>query len=299
MKVSFVIPTYNYANFLERCLLSVLQQDYHNYEVIIVDDGSTDGTSDVVSRIQWKYHSKAISYLYQDNAGPSVARNNGAAKAKGKYIWCLDADDTLIDGAIGRMVKATETHPKAWLLFSGYRSVNEDGKQANHEPTPLGEDQTENFRRYILKKIKGLTPGSALVREKAFETIGFPAGVHNNEDVVFYSHLFACYPAVSIPGIVLVTHRHKGSLRYNMLRIEETGLTSVDRLFDKDLLTPKQMSFRKLYLTRRYLSIFRSYYRNGDFEKARRYYKKAIQESPRFILNWSYLRKYLRSIGKK
>lgn len=297
--ISFVIPTYNYSHFLEKCLLSVLEQEFNDYEIIIVDDGSTDKTSAVLSGIRNRYHSRKIYYLYQENSGPSVARNNGAAKATGEYVWCLDADDELIDGAISTMAAAVQSYPEAWFLFSGYRSINDQGKQKDHEPTQLGNDRTENFRRYILKRIKGLATGSVLIRKEAFDKIGFPAGIHNNEDMVFYAQLFARYPAVSIPGIILKTRRHKGSLRSNMLRIEETGLKTVDWLFDKSLLTPEQMDLRKVYLARRYLSIFRSYYRSGNFKKARWYYKRAIQESPRFVFSWSYLRKYIRCVGKK
>ncbi len=86
-----------------------------------------------------------------------------------------------------------------------------------------------------------------------------PDGIHNNEDMVLYAHLFARYLAVSVPGIVLETYRHSGSLRNNLMRIKETGLKTVERLFDKTLITPEQMSFRQVYLARLNLSIFRSY----------------------------------------
>ncbi len=298
MKISFVIPTYNYAHFLEKCLFSVLCQDYEDYEVIIVDDGSTDETSSLVSGIQKKYKSKEIKYLYQENAGPSAARNKGAANAAGEYIWCLDSDDALVDGSVAYMAEAAENHPEAWLLFSGYRSVDENGKTADREPSTLGKDRTENFRRYILKKIKGLCTGSALVKSRAFETIGFPADVNINEDLVFYAHMLARYPAVSVPGIILTVGRHQGSQRYKISGMENTGIKAVDRLFDRDLLTPEQMGLRNLYLARWYLTLSRAYYRNRDYEKARFYYKKAIQAKPGFVLKWPYLYKYIRSILK-
>ena len=93
--------------------------------------------------------------------------------------------------------------------------------------------------------------------------------------------------------------QYRDSLRKNITRIEETGIKAVDRLFDINLLTPEQMSLRSMYLTRHYLSIFRSYYRNGNHKEGVRYYHKAIKESPRSLLEWSYMRKYLRCIGKK
>ena len=120
MKLSFVIPTYNYARFLERCLNSVIQQEADDYEIIIVDDGSTDETADIVSNIRHKNHSREILYLYQQNAGPSVARNKGAAHATAEYLWFLDADDRLVEGSMRRMFSAIDKNPDACLLFSGY-----------------------------------------------------------------------------------------------------------------------------------------------------------------------------------
>lgn len=299
MKLSFVIPTYNYARFLQRCLNSVIQQEADDYEIIIVDDGSTDETADIVLEIRHKNPGKEILYLYQQNAGPSVARNKGAAHATGEYLWFLDADDMLLAGSIRRMLTEIDKNPEAWFIFSGYRSVNDQGKKSDHHPTFIGKDRTENFRRYIQKKIEGIATGSAVIKKRAFESMGFPEDIHNNEDMVLYAHLFARYPAVSVPGIVLETYRHSGSLRNNLMRIEETGLKTVERLFDKTLLTPEQMSFRQMYLARRNLSIFRSYYRTGNQKKARAYYHRAIRECPRVIFEWSYLRKYIRCIGRK
>lgn len=299
MKLSFVIPTYNYARFLERCLNSVIHQQADDYEVIIVDDGSTDETADIVSEIRHKNPGKEILYLYQQNAGPSAARNKGAAHATAEYLWFLDADDALLAGSIRRMLTEIDKNPEAWFIFSGYRSVNDQGKKSDHHPTFIGKDRTENFRRYIHKKIEGIATGSAVIKKRAFESMGFPEDIHNNEDMVLYAHLFARYPAVSVPGIVLETYRHSGSLRNNLMRIEETGLKTVERLFDKSLLTPEQMSFRQMYLARRNLSIFRSYYRTGNQRKARDYYHRAIRECPRVIFEWSYLRKYIRCIGRE
>jgi glycosyltransferase involved in cell wall biosynthesis len=294
MKFSFVITTYNYAHFLKRCVSSVLEQNFRDCEVIIVDDGSTDDTATEVNHLRQEYSQRQLHYIYQENAGPSAARNKGAVLAGAEYVWCLDADDHLIEGAIERMDRAAAQHPKAWFLFSGYRSVNAQGQVIENYPTVLGQNRTQNFRRYLLNKIRGLTTGSAIIRREAFEFNGYPEGIHNNEDTVFYAHLIARYPTVSVPGLVLETYRHPGSLRRNIQRIQETGLKTVDRLFDPRHLDPEQMDFRAVYLARRSLSLFRSYQREGHLVKARHFYEEAIRQSPRLIVKWPYLWKYLK-----
>lgn len=293
MRFTFVIPVYNYAHFIGRCIESIIQQDESNYEIIIIDDGSTDDTADVVRKIQRKYN-QTIKYHYQDNAGPSVARNKGIEKSVGEYIWCLDPDDRLINGSIRYMIDGIEKNPDKWFIFSGYRSIRESGKTADQKPSPLSKNPTKNFRSYIKKRIKGLATGSAIINRKVFKVLDFPEGIHNNEDMVLYAHIFAMYPAVSLPGIILETYRHGESLRNNLQRIEETGLKTVDRLFDPSILTVDQMRFRKIYMARRNLSIFRSYYRKGSYSEMSRYYWAAIKGYPLCIFQLSYLRKYLK-----
>ena len=87
-KISVIIPTYQHADFLGDAIDSVLAQTYKDYELIIVDDGSTDGTREIVAA-----YGNQIKYIYQDNRGLSAARNTGILASKGEYIGLLDADD--------------------------------------------------------------------------------------------------------------------------------------------------------------------------------------------------------------
>jgi glycosyltransferase involved in cell wall biosynthesis len=103
MLVSVIIPAYNAAKTIEKTIQSVLDQDYPSIEIIVVNDGSTDTTEDILK----KYSSK-IRYLYQANAGVSTARNNAYSHAKGAYIQYLDADDLLAPSKITTQVKLLE-----------------------------------------------------------------------------------------------------------------------------------------------------------------------------------------------
>lgn len=92
MKFSIIIPTYNRATFLPRAIESVLAQTYTNWELIIVDDGSTDNTKEIVAI----YTDSRIRYIYQQNAERSVARNNGIRNAIGDYVCFLDSDNIML-----------------------------------------------------------------------------------------------------------------------------------------------------------------------------------------------------------
>lgn len=100
-KVSIIIPIYNAENTIERCLESVVNQEYKNIEIILVNDGSTDNTENVIKN---NFQDKRIKYYKQKNSGVSVARNYGISKATGEYIFFIDADDTIDKNVIKELV---------------------------------------------------------------------------------------------------------------------------------------------------------------------------------------------------
>ena len=91
--VSIIVPVYNSEKYIERCIVSVMKQTNPNWELIIVDDGSTDKSADIIDRIA--RNEKKIRYYYQNNSGAGMARNLGITKATGDYIAFLDFDDYL------------------------------------------------------------------------------------------------------------------------------------------------------------------------------------------------------------
>ena len=118
MLVSVIIPAYNSAKTIEKTLQSVFDQDYESIEIIVVNDGSTDDTEQVLSQ----YFDK-IKYIHQANAGVSVARNTGYSVAEGEYIQYLDADDLLAKGKISIQIEALKNNNAEvaygdWIKFT-------------------------------------------------------------------------------------------------------------------------------------------------------------------------------------
>ena len=106
MRVSIVIPTYNRADFVREAIASVLQQDYPDVDLIVVDDGSRDDTAAVVSGF-----GPAVRYLYQENRGVSAARNRGVASSTGDLIAFLDSDDLWLPSKVSAQVAYFKAHP--------------------------------------------------------------------------------------------------------------------------------------------------------------------------------------------
>lgn len=120
--VSVVIPVFNREEFVGAAIQSVLKQSYRHFEIIVVDDGSTDNTKDVVSS-----YGDAVRYVYIDNSGPSVARNVGIRIAKGDYIAFLDSDDLWDSQKLKVQMKEFENDKALGALFTNARYINSEG----------------------------------------------------------------------------------------------------------------------------------------------------------------------------
>lgn len=119
--VSVVIPCYNYAHFLTESVESVISQSYQDFEIIIVNDGSTDNTLEVAERLCKAYPSHTIRIIDQVNSGqPAASRNNGISQARGQFILPLDADDKLAPGALELLMGKASSEPRHPVAVFGW-----------------------------------------------------------------------------------------------------------------------------------------------------------------------------------
>lgn len=128
-KFSIIIPFYNTEKYLKECLDSVFNQGFNDYEVIIVNDGSTDGSEKIINNYLKKY--KNIIYLKQSNMGLSVARNNGVSKANGEYLLFLDSDDYYEDGFLKKL--NDETLDDCEVIRYQVQDVFDDGRVIHYK----------------------------------------------------------------------------------------------------------------------------------------------------------------------
>lgn len=110
--ISIIVPLYNKGQLVCKTIDSVLKQDYDDYEIIVVDDGSKDNSSEYVK----SYTDPRVHYYYKENGGVSSARNFGANHARGEWIMYLDADDEILSGALSELISLNEKYPECKLL---------------------------------------------------------------------------------------------------------------------------------------------------------------------------------------
>lgn len=126
--VTVIIPVYNTENFIISCLESVLNQTYKNFEVIVIDDGSTDSTLAVLNDYQCRYKIPNLRIVHQINSGPSAARNIGIQLAKGEYIAFLDSDDIWKSNKLEKQIKAFNKNPDTVIIgtLSGTKMIQSE-----------------------------------------------------------------------------------------------------------------------------------------------------------------------------
>lgn len=126
MKISIVIPVYNKAPYLEKCLESVVNQTYKNLEIIIINDGSTDHSLEICEK--YAKEDDRINLISQENKGASAARNKGIETAKGEWIYFLDADDYLELNLFQTIIDKIKQYPDTDIIHFGIRARNVDNK---------------------------------------------------------------------------------------------------------------------------------------------------------------------------
>ena len=129
-KASIIIPSYNSASFLTETINSILNQGVKDLEILIIDDGSTDNTQEIVQT----FPKETVRYIYQTNSGgPAKPRNIGINESQGEYIFIFDSDDIMLPNKISETIKALDTNPDAIAAFSNFQTIDDEGKILNED----------------------------------------------------------------------------------------------------------------------------------------------------------------------
>ncbi|MEX2460149.1 MAG: glycosyltransferase [Paenibacillaceae bacterium] len=163
---SVIIPTYNRERFVGKAIKSVLQQTCTDYELIVVDDGSTDHTSRIV-----KSFGAQVRYVYQKNRGSSEARNTGIRLAKGKYIAFLDSDDQFLPDKLNRNKMFLKSHPNCRFLYSWYYDLKRKGKRSLVRNIK-GFMDINKFRFHLYKRKFTIRTSTVVIDQSCFKNTG-------------------------------------------------------------------------------------------------------------------------------
>jgi len=200
MRISVVIPLYNKARYIKRAIDSVLAQTYIDYEIIVIDDGSTDESADVIKNIL----DSRIRLITQENAGVSAARNRGIHEAKYGIVAFLDADDEWLPEFLELVVQEFEKDPAVGVAFTNYRLSN--SLQAVLIPHQVGR-LVDYFEFCLVNNGRGMCSSCVLVkRDLLLKINGFPVGMHHGEDIYTWTRLAWESSVAFVPKVMAIYH---------------------------------------------------------------------------------------------
>jgi glycosyltransferase involved in cell wall biosynthesis len=293
--ISIVIPTYNYGRFLDRAFGSIVAQSQKPAEIVVVDDGSTDDTAEIVAAWRSRFDIP-LRYRRQENAGPSAARNRGAELATGTHLLFLDADDELFPDAVAAFERAAQEHPEADLLIAGHRRIREDGKPRDMPaPEPVG-DARADFADYVLHRRRlNFQIGAALFRRDVFATLRFPEELRYAEDFTLFAWCLALKRVISVPVMAVTKHRHEASISHDWERMNREAEHGIKRLFDPAILPAELMRFYGGLAAYRHLDLFNLFWSARAYGPAVDAFHRALRHESRVVLSYRNLSRYLRA----
>lgn len=247
MKISVIVPVYNVEHYLERCLDSILKQNYNEFEIILINDGSTDGSLDICKKYAKKYEN--IQLVNQKNQGSGYARNTGMKVARGRYYYFCDPDDYLDEHFFESVDKAIERNPEL-IIYSYWEESEKDGEFYNKRLIEIEENRYLNqkdfravfeelFSKNLLYTLWNKVYSRRFLKENNIKFTNAPMGQDTRFNLCLYPFLKSVQ-LIKTPYYHYVSNRTGSSTtkyRTNRveLQLEEVKLLNRTlRMMDKD-----------------------------------------------------------------
>jgi glycosyltransferase involved in cell wall biosynthesis len=281
-KVSIIIPTYNSAEYIAETLDSAFAQTYKNCEIIVIDDGSTDNTKEVLQ----SYMSK-IKYIYKENGGVSSARNVGIENAEGEYIAFLDSDDIWLPEKLEKQMERFKSEPDLGLVYSDCIRFNENGI----------EQSKRIVNRYFegnifIKLLEGyVLPTSTVVVKRSCFSIAdhFNESLMVSEDYDMWLRISKHYNIGYAKGpLVKYRVRNNGLARSNIDRAYGAQLAVLNKAMNDIDGIPDKSNFLRNRFFKFYFNWGVSLLDIDNFADARNAFLKATKIKPYSIKNIIY-----------
>lgn len=234
MKFSVVIPLYNKSRYIENTIRSVLSQSCGDYEVIVVDDGSTDNSLELARR----FESDTVRIIPQENQGVAVARNTGILNASGEYIAFLDADDEWRPEYLATISELTDRYPESAIFVTAY-AVNMGNGKVNYS-TRL-EPETGCLGSYWLTLAKGYdfvwTSATTIRRQALLDAGLFKPGEKIGQDLDMWARVARLNPRVAYSSRICVNY-NRAAEQNARTRVRVAWAGAFIRDLEEELLNP-------------------------------------------------------------
>jgi cytochrome P450/glycosyltransferase involved in cell wall biosynthesis len=273
-RFSIVIPTYNYGRFLARAIDSVLVQRGDDYEIAVIDDGSTDDTPQVAASF-----GSRIRYFRQPHEGVFSACKHGLNVTRGQFLVYLDADDRLAPATLAVLRQRIEQQPELGLICGRHVNVAVASRRLS-PPLHLCKSRSKNFVNFLRGRLEICT-GAAAIRREAIDLLRcYHGGLRVGMEAACIAHTLWHFDAVAVNDVLLEVHDHPGRLRNNLVEIRSAGEQLVDAVFHSEILPPEAMRYRELFRARLLRDRARSYHKAGFHDESIKFFQQALRSDP-------------------
>lgn len=249
--ISIITPAFDVAHFIGAAVDSVLAQSFQDWEMVVVDDGSRDGTAEVVAARR----DPRIRLLQQENQGVSAARSRAMAEARGEAILFLDADDWLAPDALARLHATLDSMPGAVGAYGPFTFMPEDAQPGDAPPRlKLGPYPSGDILERLLVQNLFANGGHVLLRREAVQRAGpFLTHLRYGEDWEYWIRLALQGPFLLTPGLepLLYVRQRRGSAYHRMAHDPGAFVPVMDAIYGNPLLTERLSATRLATLRRR------------------------------------------------
>jgi glycosyltransferase involved in cell wall biosynthesis len=217
-RVSIIVPAYNAARYLQAAIESVVRQTYADWELIVVDDGSTDETPSVVYSYRARLGGK-LQYIYQPNRGLPTARNTGIRQAQGEFIAILDADDVWLPARLARGVEVMDSNSDVGLVHSRVARINVDGAIVGYLDFPRKYQAGKIAINIYTRRANILCP-TVLFRKRCVDVVGlFDETMGATEDRDLWFRIAERYEIAYVDEILAHSRVTPGSMSSDSSRM--------------------------------------------------------------------------------
>lgn len=283
-EISVIVPTYNYAHFIGDCLDSIFAQTYKDFEVIVIDDGSTDDTA----RVLEKYKGE-IRYIYQENKGLPAARNTGIQAAQGEYLAFLDSDDLWLPEKLDEQIRFLRNDTDMGIIFSDASAFNEKGMIRK---SILKEENICTgfcFQRLFMGNY--LVMPTVMIRKRCLVESGlFDESLTAVEDYDLWLRISLFYKIGFVDKVLAMYRVHPSNMSGDFCRLMDNEIKVIQKIVR---LHPGPVKKMGRQVSFRFCSLYNQYglewIEKGEARQAKRSFLRAIKARPWQLRSYYYL----------
>lgn len=276
--ISVIIPTFNRLKLLKETIASVQAQTFTDFELIVVDDGSSDGT------LQWLETVPGISFLSQANSGIAASRNKGASLSRGRWLSFLDHDDLWDKRKLEIQAKFAQNNPDLGMLAVKHVRLGSRVKPSRDLTWTKGDLFLKEYSESFIHT------SSVMISRDVFETIGgFPTEYRYADEFDVWLKIAKSYPIAFYNEPLVFIRLYESNTSHNRVGVRNDTYDILTKHYDPDRI-PEHIFLRTM--SDHDISFGRAFISAGDIEKGLEWFGKSVERTPYRLRSWRYYLKY-------